>query len=202
MTFNYTDNQLNNLNQDFAVYSVNKEFSDRNKKKFVTAIPKNENETNTITTSDGQEFRVVATKSDIETGFDGLAVAPIVNGKPDYKNVAVIAAGTDPDSPVNKTMFSSRDVNSAIIARQTYLSPQYKVADQFVKEIMDDPRYEVSQLSGYSQGSYMLKVGAKYHIPTTTFNAWFKYGALSLKEKAFIESSPSMFIDYRRKMMT
>ena len=199
MTFNYTDNQLNNLNQDFAVYSVNKEFSDRNKRKFVTDIPKNENETNTITASDGQEFRVVATKSDTETGFDGLAVAPIVNGKPDYKNVAVIAAGTDPDSPVNKGMFGSRDVNSAIIARQTYLSPQYKVADQFVKEIMDDPRYEVSQLSGYSQGSYMLKVGAKYHIPTTTFNAWFKYGALSLKEKAFIESNPSMFIDYRRK---
>ena len=202
MTFNYTDKQLNNLNRDNGVYSVNSEFARRKYKKLVVNKPDSElasYETNTITTSDGQEFRVVATKSDIETGFDGLAVAPIVNGEPDYKNVAVIAAGTDPDSPVNKGMFGSRDVNSAIIARQTYLSPQYKVADQFVKEIMDDPRYEVSQLSGYSQGSYMLKVGAKYHIPTTTFNAWFKYGALSLKEKAFIESNPSMFIDYRRK---
>ena len=158
MVFNYTDNQLNNLNQDFAVYSINKEFSDRNKKKFVTDIPKNENETNTITTSDGQEFRVIATKSDLGTGFDGLAVAPMVNGEPDYKNVAVIAAGTDPDSPVNKQGPFTRDFYSAIIARQTYLSPQYKVAVQFVKEIMDDPRYEVSQLSGYSQGSYMLKV--------------------------------------------
>ena len=110
MVFNYTDNQLNNLNQDFAVYSVNKEFSERNKKKFVTDNPNNKNETNTITTSDGQEFRVVATKSDTETGFDGLAVAPIVNGKPDYKNVAVIAAGTDPGSPTKtdrcKTTFS------------------------------------------------------------------------------------------------
>ena len=99
MVFNYTDNQLNNLNQDFAVYSVNKEFSERNKKKFVTDNPNNKNETNTITTSDGQEFRVVATKSDIETGFDGLAVAPIVNGEPDYKSIAVIAAGTDSGSP-------------------------------------------------------------------------------------------------------
>ena len=99
MTFNYTDNQLNNLNQDFAVYSVNKEFSERNKKKFVTDNPNNKNETNTITTSDDQEFRVVATKSDIETGFDGLAVAPIVNSQPDYKSIAVIAAGTDPGSP-------------------------------------------------------------------------------------------------------
>ena len=205
MTFSYTDEQLNNLNRDYAVYSVNLEFAKRNGRTYVNSnlientSPDDLEKTNTITTSDGQEFRVVATKSDTETGFDGLAVAPIVNGEPDYKNVAVIAAGTDPDSPVNKNVFIARDVNSAIIARQTYLSPQYKVADQFVKEIMDDPRYEVSQLSGYSQGSYMLKVGAKYHIPTTTFNAWFKYGALSLKEKAFIESNPSMFIDYRRK---
>ena len=74
MVFNYTDNQLNNLNQDFAVYSINKEFSDRNKEKFVTAIPKNENETNTITTSDGQEFRVVATKSHWISGFDAVSV--------------------------------------------------------------------------------------------------------------------------------
>ena len=205
MTFSYTDEQLNNLNQDYAVYSVNLEFAKRNGRTYVNlnlienTSPDDLEKTNTITTSDGQEFRVVATKSDTETGFDGLAVAPIVNGEPDYKNVAVIAAGTDPDSPVNKQGPFTRDVYSAIVARQTYLSPQYKVADQFVKEIMDDSRYEVSQLSGYSQGSYMLKVGAKYHIPTTTFNAWFKYGALTLEEKEFIENNPAMFIDYRRK---
>ena len=56
MSFNYTDEQLNGLNQDYAVYSVNKYFSDRNKQKLVTSNPKNNNETNTITTSDGQEF--------------------------------------------------------------------------------------------------------------------------------------------------
>ena len=32
MTFNYTDSQLNNLNQDFAVYSVNEEFSSRKRR--------------------------------------------------------------------------------------------------------------------------------------------------------------------------
>ena len=198
MVFTYTDKQLNELNQGKNVYSSNPEYAERKGYKIVTPSPKNKGETNTII-SDGQEFRVVATKSDTETGFDGLAVAPIVNGKPDYKNVAVIAAGTDPDSPVNKSMFVSRDVNSAIIAKKMYLSPQYKVADQFVKEIMDDPRYEVSQLSGYSQGSYMLKVGAKYHIPTTTYNAWFTYLSLSNEEKAFIDKNPAMFIDYRKK---
>ena len=110
MTFNYTDKQLNNLNRDTAVYSVNPEFARRKHKKLVVNKPDSElasYETNTITTS---EFRVVATKSDTETGFDGLAVAPIINGKPDYKSIAVIAPGTDPGSPTKidscKTTFS------------------------------------------------------------------------------------------------
>ena len=196
MTFNYTDKQLNNLNGDTAVYSVNSEFTRRKHKKLVVNKSDSESasyETNTITTSDGQEFRVVATKSHRGTGFDGLAVAPIVNGQPDYKSIAVIAAGTDPGSP------TKIDISSALVERDTSLSPQYLVADRFVKEIIDDPRYEVSQLSGYSQGSYMLKVGAKYHIPTTTFNAWFTYLSLSNEEKAFIDKNPAMFIDYRRK---
>ena len=74
-----------------------------------------------------------------------MAVAPIVNGQPDYKSIAVIAAGTDPGSP------TKIDISSALVERDTSLSPQYLVAARFVKEIIDDPRYEVSQLSGYSQ---------------------------------------------------
>ena len=116
MVFNYTDKQLNELNHGKNVYSVNAEYAERNNKPLVTEAP-NPNpsssdfeETNTITTSDGQEFRVVATKSHRGAGFDGLAVAPIVNGEPDYKSIAVIAAGTDTGSPTKtdrcKTTFS------------------------------------------------------------------------------------------------
>ena len=32
MVFNYTDNQLNNLNQDFAIYIINEEFSCRKRR--------------------------------------------------------------------------------------------------------------------------------------------------------------------------
>ena len=102
MTLNYTDKQLNNLNRDSGVYSVSPEFARRKHKMLVVNKPDSElasYETDTITTSYGQEFRVVAIKSDPKTGFDGLAVAPIVNDEPDYKNVAVIATETDPGSP-------------------------------------------------------------------------------------------------------
>ena len=33
INFQYTDEQLNSLNQDFAVYSVNEEFSRRKRRK-------------------------------------------------------------------------------------------------------------------------------------------------------------------------
>lgn len=154
MTYTYTDQQLSELNRGKNVYSVNPEYAKRkeNRTAIVTEKPNHKlkkGEVNTITTSDGQRFRVIATKSDPKTGFDGMAVAPIVNGRVDYKNVAVVAAGADPNSKTNSVGPLSRDVVNALYP----LSPQYEVADQFVKEIKDNPKYEVTQLTGYSQGS-------------------------------------------------
>ena len=53
---------------------MNSEFARRKYKKLVVNKPDSElasYETNTIITPDGQELRVVATKSDPGTGFDG-----------------------------------------------------------------------------------------------------------------------------------
>ena len=154
MTYTYTDQQLNELNHGKNVYSVNPEYAKRKENRTAIVTEKTNHklkkgEVNTITTSDGQRFRVIATKSDPKTGFDGMAVAPIVNGRVDYKNVAVVAAGADPNSKTNSVGPLSRDVVNALYP----LSPQYEVADQFVKEIKDNPKYEVTQLTGYSQGS-------------------------------------------------
>ena len=55
----------------------------------------------------------------------------------------MIPAGTAPGT------LTKIDTAKAVVERETSLSPQYYVADRFVKEIIDDPRYEVSQLSGY-----------------------------------------------------
>ncbi|MEY8444578.1 hypothetical protein AALA52_10135, partial [Lactococcus ileimucosae] len=79
-------------------------------------------------------------------------------------------------------------------------SLQESSAEQFVQDIMENhPNWKITQLSGYSQSSYMLKVGAKFHIPTTVFNGWFQYGSLSKKEKEFMKSHSDWFINYRKK---
>ena len=138
MTYHYTDQQLNILNQGDYVYSVNPHYANREVVPEVTSKPNDQlnlDEINTLTVGD-QQFQVIATESDPETGSDGMAVAPIVNGVPDYSSVAVIAAGTDPESEVNRPPLGivSRDVASAIEARQGFLSPQYPVLDRFVQE--------------------------------------------------------------------
>ena len=51
MTFSYTDEQLNNLNRDYAVYSVNFEYAEREVEKKVVAKTNDKlssDETNTI----------------------------------------------------------------------------------------------------------------------------------------------------------
>jgi hypothetical protein len=142
--YEYSDYQLNQLNQGWAVYSVNSGYVKRKSQdykglKTVVGKPNEQlkpDETNKIKTKDGQYYQVIVTKVDPETGFDGMAVAPIVNGVPDYSSVAVIAAGTDPNNTHHRPLpgFVSADVASAIEARQGYLSPQYPVLDKFIQE--------------------------------------------------------------------
>ena len=77
MVYSYTDKQLNEFNHGKNVYSVNSEYAKREVEKKVVSKTDDElsaDETNTITTSDGQEFRVIATKSHRGTGFDGLVL--------------------------------------------------------------------------------------------------------------------------------
>ena len=81
MTYHYTDKELNELNWGENVYSVNTTYAEREGETKVVAKPSEQlasDETN-IVTAGGQKFQVVATKTDKETGFDGMAVAPIVN---------------------------------------------------------------------------------------------------------------------------
>ncbi|USS90567.1 hypothetical protein [Fructilactobacillus carniphilus] len=42
-----------------------------------------------------QQYKVINALDDKKTGFQGMAVAPYVNGKPDYHNIQIAIAGTN-----------------------------------------------------------------------------------------------------------
>lgn len=177
-----TEEDLNNLNYD--VYNVDKEKHAKDDR------PK---------PVKGKEYQlrnrvkvhVVDMKDDNKTGFQGMAVAPIVNGKPDYSQITVVAAGTDPSQA--NDLWSAPNNGKAPFQGKGQLG----VAEDFVKEVNRVDGHTVTQLSGYSQSAYMLEVGGKLGIPTTVFNGWFIYNNLSPEAQKFIKANPHLFVNYR-----
>ena len=183
-----TDRSLRDLNSQ--VYNVDRKY-DTTK----IIVDKKDsrlerNELNEITAG-GVDYKVISTENG-RWGFQGMAVAPIINGKPDYNQVTVVAAGTDPNDKL--------DVLEALDGATNIGSLQEPVAEKFVEKITSEhPDWKITQLTGYSQSAYMLKVGAKYQIPTVTFNGWFQYGTLTSEEKNFMKNNPNLFTNYRKK---
>lgn len=183
-----TDRSLRDLNSQ--VYNVDRKY-DTTK----IIVDKKDsrlerNELNEITAG-GVDYKVISTENG-RWGFQGMAVAPIINGKPDYNQVTVVAAGTDPNDKL--------DVLEALDGATNIGSLQEPVAEKFVEKITSEhPDWKITQLTGYSQSAYMLKVGAKYQIPTVTFNGWFQYGTLTSEEKIFMKNNANFFTNYRKK---
>ena len=175
-----TDKDLAWLND--YVYTVDKAKSTKDginipKKNKLVELPKN------------KKIMVVDTVDNKKNGYQGLAVAPIINGKPDYNNVVVVSAGT------NSKDF--KDIQGALGGNSQRGSYQVQSADDFVSKLKKDG-YNITQLSGYSQSAYMLKIGAKYKIPTTVFNGWFHYSTLTKEEQDFMKNNPELFLNYRQ----
>ncbi|MBF8807393.1 MAG: hypothetical protein IC227_01980, partial [Enterococcus lacertideformus] len=178
-----TEEQLKDLNE--IVYSVDPNFKGNGN-------PVKQLEKNTIfETTDKQRFKVLSVKNG-DYGFQGMVVAPIVNGTPDYGQVTVVAAGTYPSD--------SNDLKAAVKGMAPNGSPQADVALQYVDELINNnPTWSINQLSGYSQSAYMLKVGAHFKIPTTVFSGWFQYRSLTPAEEKFMKENPHLFLNYRQK---
>ncbi|MBK0084405.1 hypothetical protein IAE51_10915 [Lactococcus sp. S64] len=180
---------LNKLNK--AVYRVDANYSGD---VLVSQNPK-EGQQNKIHVPNGNStdsYRVVDTDCDNSLfggSYRGMAVAPITkefpNGDPNH--VIVVSAGTNPNDWKN--------LASAVDEWGGFQSDQLSSAQDFLKRVQE--KYTVTQLTGYSQGGYMLKIGAEAHIPTTVFNGWFRYSDLTEEERNYIKSHREMFVNFR-----
>ena len=139
----------------------------------------------------GRYFQILSTRNGSH-GFQGMAVAPIIDEQADINHVTVVSAGTFPSD--------IKDVVSAVKGMGPIGSPQGEEAISYVGDIVEKhPDWTIEQLTGYSQSAYMLKVGAHFGIPATVFCGWFQYRSLSAVEEKFMKTHPTYFIDYRQK---
>jgi uncharacterized protein YukE len=195
-----TDKQLRDLNQ--LAYGVEHDYELNNEpyRDIVVNRP--------IPTSDGQKFQVIATQNNQYTGevytdpktgfsrqitgsgFQGMAVAPIINGKADLSQVIIVAAGTDSrEVPFGPDGYSAT-------GRLGGDSGQYSDAKAFVKDVMKMQGVTVTQLSGYSQSAYMLGIGADKQIQTVVFNGYTDYKEFSDAELEEMRKHPEKYANY------
>lgn len=138
-----TEKELKDLNN--RVYQVDPDYKESEIKYTNKADNQLKSNERNIVKAGNQKFKVLSVKNG-DYGFQGMAVAPIINGVPDVSHVTVVAAGTYPDDGI--------DFKAALKGLSPNGSPQADVAVDYVGDLIDkNPDWTITQLSGYSQSA-------------------------------------------------
>lgn len=153
-------------------------------------------------TQTGQQYQIIKTVDTNDptnsqgypsNGFQGMAVAPVVNGKPDFSKTVVAFAGTyDKDSNDIKT--------DVLNVAGGYRSPdsQFASAEQFYQEVANTKGVTVVATTGHSLGGGLSgKVSATHHIPSVTFSTASPETQLTADELAWMKGKgKSSFLNF------
>lgn len=141
------------------------------------------------TANDRQKVQVFDTATDPATGFQGMAIVPVVDGLPDYSEVYIAFAGTNPDDRADVVA----DLVS-VVGRRTGEGTQIAEAERFAEQVqkrLADEGHSGAQIEtvGHSLGGYLaLYVAAENHWQSTTFNGPDPWGALSPQAKEWVQA--------------
>jgi hypothetical protein len=131
-----------------------------------------------------------------KNGFQGMVVAPVVNGKTDYNHVIMAFAGTNAtDWHLNDL---SADLSNVVLGfeKDGTLDSQFASAQQFYNEMAKIyGASNIDSVTGHSLGGALAqKVAAANHIPAVTFSTAGVGSQLTEKEKAWINGDGKEFI--------
>lgn len=142
----------------------------------------------------GKRWKVLEAEDNQGNGFQGMAVAPMNNGKPDTSQIVVAYAGT------NSSDWKDLAIDGANVM-ESFHGFQLHSANQFAKEI--EQAYPNSDISttGHSLGAFLsLAQGAEYHWQTVTFNGPDPYSVLSPQAKKWVKENPGMLTNFLNQM--
>ncbi|QNE33804.1 DUF6792 domain-containing protein [Leifsonia shinshuensis] len=136
-----------------------------------------------------QQFQVYDTATDPATGFQGMAVVPLIDGLPDHSQVYIAFAGTNPDDRADVVA----DLVS-VVGRRTGEGTQVAEAEKFAERVQarlaaDGHSEARIETVGHSLGGYLaLYVAAESHWHSTTFNSPDPWGVLSPQAKEWVQA--------------
>lgn len=140
--------------------------------------------------SSGQEYLVVHADTNPVSGFQGMAVVPVVHGLPDYSQMIVSYAGTNPDHRAD-TLADVMEVVGGRSGSGTQVADALAFADAArAKAAKHNGGLPPSMsTTGHSLGAYLaLLVAAEKHCGSTTFSGPVPWDRLTPQARAWMEA--------------
>ena len=158
-------------------------------------------------TAGGQQYEVVASTGP-DSVTQGISVAPIVKGKPDYSQTAIVVAGTQPpnDEKGNGLGNELDSTFRAIIQSGTGYSIQGRDVEVLYQQTEANLNAhgggEITNMSGHSQaGPAVAKVAANHNVDrVTNFSDWgggmaYTNGYISEEDKKYLDKHAHIYSD-------
>lgn len=185
------------LNNFFAgqVYNIDPSVAKSNNEKVVTEKSKLTDSTT------GKEYKVIETRNNPLNGMQAMAVAPLVNGKPDTSQIVIAYAGTN-SSDRNDI---NTDYQSVVVGNKKLQKPRNEIVDgqvesalAFAKDIKDTYKEASISTTGHSLGEYLaMIIAAENHWSNTGFNGPDGWNNLSPQAKEWVLANSEKFKNFR-----
>ena len=137
-----------------------------------------------------QQFEVYDTATDSVTGFQAMAVVPLVDGAADYSKVFVAYAGTNPGDRADVVADAQSVVGGQSVAG-TQVFEALEFAGRVQERLQIDGHSDATITTiGHSLGGYLaLFVAAENHWSATSFNGPDPWEGLTPQAKKWLEDA-------------
>lgn len=133
------------------------------------------------------KFRVVSDPvSDPVTGFQAVAVAPMVNGQPDYSQVHFTYAGTNPAHSAD-IRTDVQEILGGRAASATQAEQALAYTKRVIRDLLKTHPEAGFDTVGHSLGGYLaMYVAGELHLSATAFNGPDAWAALSPQAREWL----------------
>ncbi|MFK3669775.1 DUF6792 domain-containing protein [Leifsonia aquatica] len=135
----------------------------------------------------GTLFEIIETRTDPGTGFQGMAVVPIINGAPDFSTVYISFAGTNPNDRAD-ILADAQSVVGGQIGPGTQADQAREFAARVQRETQKKHPDASFETVGHSLGGFLaMLVAAEMRWRSTSFNGPDPWDSLSPQAKKWLQ---------------
>ncbi|WP_321387083.1 lipase [uncultured Enterococcus sp.] len=153
------------------------------------------------------DYEVLKVEDNTDNGMQAMAVAPIVNGKPDTSQVVIAYAGTNQSDSLDIAT-DAQTVGLGLEELHSFhlfgptdsVDAQSVTAQQFAESIRNQYPFATITTTGHSLGeSLAFFIAAENKWMNVGFNGPYAGSMMSKDAKKWAEDNPGMFYNYRNR---